>query len=223
MPVDYIGKAERLTDLDLPRIGALIGVGEDEIHAVLDVESRGRGFDSHGRVIALFEPHIFYRELGPGSKRDQAVMRGLAYSKWGSKAYPKDSYPIFEQAITIDETAACRSMSWGLPQIMGFNASLAGYQSPQLMISAFADSEAAQLEAMIKFILSAGLDDELRAHNWRGFARGYNGAGYERHGYHTKLAAAYAKWSRIKDTPWTPAPPFQPEMMGRTCPCPMSE
>lgn len=221
--IDYLGKGERLQDLDLPRIGALIEVGEDEIHAILDVESRGKGFDALGRVIMLFEPHVFWRELGPGPKRDQAVMRGLAYSKWGSKPYPKDSYPTFESACTIDENAACRSASWGLGQLMGFNASVAGYASPQLMISAFADSEANQLEAMVKFIINAGLDDELRRHDWRGFARGYNGSGYERHGYHVKLAAAYARWQRIKDTPWEPAPKYEPASMGRACPCPVSE
>lgn len=52
------GKAKRIEDIDLPRIGAMIGVGEDEIHAVLDVESAGSGFDSKGRVKMLFEPHV---------------------------------------------------------------------------------------------------------------------------------------------------------------------
>ena len=55
---------------------------------------------------------------------------------------------------------------------------------------------------MITFIINAGLDDELRRHDWRGFARGYNGSGYEKHNYHGRLAAAYAKWAKIPDTPW---------------------
>lgn len=33
----FKGEAKRLDDLDLPRIGARIGVGEDEIHALDDV------------------------------------------------------------------------------------------------------------------------------------------------------------------------------------------
>ncbi|WP_269780298.1 N-acetylmuramidase domain-containing protein [Methylobacterium sp. Leaf118] len=57
---------------------------------------------------------------------------------------------------------------------------------------------------MMRFIVDKRLDDELRAHNWAGFARGYNGSAYAQHGYHTKLAAAYAKWRKIKDTPWSP-------------------
>ena len=40
--------------------------------------------------------------------------------------------------------------------------------------------------------------------DWLGFARGYNGAGYATHGYHTKLAAAFAKWQAIPDVLLTP-------------------
>jgi len=58
---------------------------------------------------------------------------------------------------------------------------------------------------MIDFIVANGLDDDLRREDWRGFARGYNGAGYAQHGYHTKLKRAYEKWKRIPDTPFTPA------------------
>ena len=64
------------------------------------------------------------------------------------------------------------------------------------------DSEAAQLEGMVNFIKNAGLDDELRRHDWRGFARGYNGPSYAKHDYHGRLARSYAKWSKIPDTPW---------------------
>jgi hypothetical protein len=35
----FKGAAKRIEDVDLPRIGHMIGVGEDKIHAVLDVES----------------------------------------------------------------------------------------------------------------------------------------------------------------------------------------
>jgi len=198
--MNFIGKAERLSDVDLPRLGATIDVGEDEIHAVLDVECRGKGFDRKGRPVMLFEPHIFYREL-TGAERDLAVAKGLAYPKW-RRSYPKDSYPRLMEAMQINREAALRSASWGLGQIMGFNCSLCGYPSAQAMVMAFTDGEDIQLEAMIRFIVSAGIDDELRNHDWSGFARHYNGSGYAKHGYHTRLAKAYAKWSRIPDTEW---------------------
>jgi len=200
------GAAERLDDFDLPEVAARIGCGEDEIHAVLEVETRGGGYDKLGRVKMLFEPHVFWRELGAGPARDRAQRLGLAYPKWGEKPYPADSYPRLTEAMKIAPVAALRSCSWGLGQIMGFNHSSAGYQSAQGMAAHFAQSERAQLEAMVAFIEASGLDDEMRRHDWAGFARGYNGAGYAKHGYHTKLAAAFAKWAKIKDTPARPAP-----------------
>lgn len=201
--MNFNGSAARLADTDLPRIGAMIDVGEDEIHAFLDVETRGGGFDSRGRPKMLFEPHVFYRELA-GAERDAAVKAGLAYPRW-KRNYPADSYPRLEQAMAINENAALKSASWGIGQVMGFNFKLAGFRSARGMVTAFLDSEAAQLEAAVQFIISNQLDDDLRNHDWRGFARGYNGAGYEANGYHTKLAAAYAKWAKIADTPWEPS------------------
>ena len=61
--MNFFGRAERLQDADLPRIGSKVGVGEDEIHAILDVEALGKGYDRYGRPTMLREPHIFYREL----------------------------------------------------------------------------------------------------------------------------------------------------------------
>ena len=89
---DFRGEAKRLEDLDLPRIGYRIGCGEDELHAFMDVEASGSGFDPQGRPKMLFEPHVFYRNLS-GAKRDQAVEQKLAYPKWRPSTYPKDSYP----------------------------------------------------------------------------------------------------------------------------------
>src|SRR5690606_14914854 len=116
----FKGEAKRLDDVDLPRIGHQIGVGEDELHAFMDVEAAGSGFDSQGRPKMLFEPHVFYRNL-TGAKRDRAVREGLAYPKWGEKPYPKDSYPRLKKAMLIDETAALKAASWGLTQILGEN------------------------------------------------------------------------------------------------------
>jgi N-acetylmuramidase len=203
--MNFKGKAKRLDDIDLPMIGREIGVGEDEIHAVLDVEAAGSGFDKLGRPKMLFEPHVFWRELGKGPKRDKAAALGLAYPQW-KRNYPADSYPRLAQAMAIDEEAALRSASWGLGQIMGFNCQAAGYPFAKAMVLAFMDDEEAHLRAMIRFIRTNGLDDELRRHDWKGFARGYNGPGFAKNGYDRKLAAAFAKWHKIKDTP-IPASP----------------
>lgn len=204
IPKDFKGRARRLDDIDLPKIGAMIGVGEDEIHAVLDVESRGSGFDGQGRPLILFEPHIFYRLLSD-ERRRLAVQSGLAYQTWGAQPYPADSYPRLMRAMVINETAALKSCSWGRAQVLGTNYRAAGFDTVQDMVEAFCADEEAHLLAMVNFIKSAKLDGHLKAHNWERFAAGYNGPGYARNRYDTRLAAAFAKWSRIRDTSWQPA------------------
>ncbi len=199
----FVGTATPLADLDLPQAGAGIGVGEDEIHAVIDVESAGSGFDALKRPKMLFEPHRFYEALS-GARRDRAVSLGLATPIW-TRAYPPDSYPRLFQAMAIDETAALESASWGLGQILGGNHGAAGYDSPQRMVLAFVEGgEGEHLAAMVLYIAAARLDGALRRHDWAAFARGYNGPKYRENGYDAKLAARYAVWARIRDTPWSP-------------------
>lgn len=205
--MNFKGLARRLTDGDLPRIGAMIGVGEDEIHAILDVESAGSGFDSQGRPKILFEPHVFYRCL-PEHKRQQAVSAGLAYPSWIAGQYPKDSYPRLLRAMEIDEAAALKACSWGLGQVLGENHKMMGYATVQEMVVDCTLGEDKHLEMMVRFIKAKNLDVHLRAHDWARFAYGYNGSQYAKHNYHGRLASAYAKWRAIRDTPTTiPAPP----------------
>jgi len=213
--MDFKGKAKRLESVDISRIAHRIRCGEDHLHAVMEVETRGGGFDKFGRPKMLFEPHVFYREL-EGSERQQAAATGLAYERWGEQRYPSDSYPRLGQAMLINADAALRSCSWGLGQIMGFNCKIAGYPTAKAMVQGFLDDEESHLDGMVSFIISSGLDDEMRREDWRGFARGYNGAGYEKHGYHIKLKAAFDKWQRIPNTP------FEPKDIDRTAQNPNS-
>lgn len=200
----FKGAAKRLDKTDWPEIAAQIGVGEDELHAFAEVEASGSGFDAKGRVKMLFEPHVFHRELGPGKSRTAAIKAGLAYPKWKPGGYPADSYPRLMKAMAIDETAALRSASWGLGQIMGNNCRAAGYATPQKMIEAFAADEEAQLQAIVDFLKAKGLDKALRAHDWKTLEKGYNGGGFNG-AYAVKIQNAFARWQKIKDTPWNPA------------------
>lgn len=211
---DFKGAALQLDNYDLPRIGHIIGVGEDPIHAIFDVESRGEGFRSDGRPVMLREEHHFWRLLGPGKKRDRAVAEGLAYPSW-RRNYPKDSYPWLRKAIVLDERAALMSCSWGLAQIMGFNFSMCGYPNVQAFVRAMLEDEALHLEAMVRFIIAAGLDDEMRALEKattraqriaiaRVIAAKYNGPSYERNRYHIRIVDRLEWWQRKPDTPWSP-------------------
>jgi hypothetical protein len=211
----FIGPAKPIEDIDLPRIGHTIGVGEDELHAFMDTETSGSGFDSIDRPKILFEPHKFYGNLGPGRKRDAAVMDALAYPRWGEKPYPRDSYPRLFAAMRIDETAALKSCSWGLGQVMGSNFADLGFASVQHMVDAACEDEDKHLEMMVAFIKANDIDDDLRAlaalkrpttpNDCVSIVRVYNGSGYAKNNYHVKFANAHNKWRGIKDTPYTPS------------------
>lgn len=201
----FRGRAKRIDDIDLPKLGAQIGVGEDELHAFIDVETQGSGFDGRGRPRILFERHKFYQYV-PANKRKEAVDAGLASRRAGGYGRESDQYPKLMRAMKIDATAALMSCSYGLGQVMGFNHKVAGYDSVQDMVRAFMDDEENHLQASVNFIKANGLDEDLRNHNWAGFARGYNGPGYKRNRYDEKLADAFEKWARIKNTPWPQEP-----------------
>lgn len=191
--MDFNGPARPLSGEDITLIAGYLGCHVAAVHAVLKVEAAGKGFDSKGRPKMLFEPHVFWRELGKGAKRDAAAKAGLAYAKWKPGAYPADSYPRLAKAMVIDERAALRSASWGLGQVMGFNHSAAGFPSVQEMVRAMTISEGAQLYTMARFIVTNALHRHLKVRDWEAFAKGYNGSGYRKNGYHTKLKTAYDK------------------------------
>lgn len=197
--MDFTGAARKLEQSEIDSIANDLGVEPAAFRAVITVEAAGSGFDKAGRPKALFERHHFYKHLkdAPGLQAN-AVAEGLAYPKWGEKPYPKGSdavYAEIERACAIDEEAALLSTSWGLGQIMGSNYKLAGCASVQEMVSEACESEAGQLRQMASFIKKAGLQDELAAKNWPGFAKGYNGPQYAQNKYDEKLAAAYAKFA----------------------------
>lgn len=206
--MDFKAVVARLRDEDLPRIGYSIGVGEDPIHAFLDVETSGGGYDDKGRLKALYEPHRAYKNAGRVSTalRDRFVKAGLAYLTWGTKPYPADSYPRIVQACAIDETVALLSTSWGIGQVLGENFKAAGYGSVQEMLRAYlSGGEAEQLDSAVRFIKANGLDKHLRERNWTAFATGYNGPAQAKNGYAAKLEARYRFWAAKPDTVWSPA------------------
>ena len=193
---DFRGAAVKISASDFSDIAADAGIETAALRAVVAVEASGSGFDSTGRPKVLFEPHILYRQLS-GDKRDRAVEEGLAYMKWGEKPYPKGSdaqYDRINRAMEIDQSAALKSASWGLGQIMGFNHNAAGYGDVETMVLACLDSEAKHVSMMVNFIRSNNLLEWLRKKDWPRFARGYNGPGFVKNAYDVKLATAYDRF-----------------------------
>lgn len=184
----------------IDRLAAEHKVQPAVIEAVIKVESGGKAFAA-GRPIILPERHKVYALL-PAQQRAAAVKARLAapkrskanYADIGSQAKRWDFLARVADAYGAE--IACKATSWGLPQIMGFNHAMCGFKSAEAMAEAFAEGEDEQISAMMAFIASAGLMDELRSLDWAGFARGYNGAGYRDNKYDTKLADAFAASQR---------------------------
>ena len=64
--------------------------------------------------------------------------------------------------MALDSSAALASTSWGIGQIMGFNYAAAGYSSVEEMVAQLCLNEDNQLQAMARFITSAGLASALQ-------------------------------------------------------------
>lgn len=190
-----------LTEDDFKRAAQRLGCGVAEIKAVAEVESRGAGFLSDGRPKILFERHIFRRELvsaGIDVRPYERQHSELVNRKPGGYIGGSYEWNRFDEAVTIHRDAAIKSCSWGRFQIMGFNWRAAGARSVQDFVNRMYRSEGAQLDAFVSFVINEGMADELRSRNWAEFARRYNGPDYQKNKYDTKLAAAFAKFSKAK-------------------------
>jgi hypothetical protein len=190
-PAPLYGKA--LSAEGFAQVERDLGVGAAEIWTVIVVETRGYGFLKSKLPTILFERHIFSRETGGAH---DAAAPDISNSARGGYAGGQAEYDRLAKAGGLDENAALRSASWGLGQIMGFNAEELGYDSAGDMVSRMRRSEDAQLEGLKRFIIVNGLKGPLKSHDWAAFALRYNGPAYRDNRYDERLAAEYRKFSR---------------------------
>jgi hypothetical protein len=173
--------------------------GAASLWAVISVETRGFGFLPDRRPKILFERHIFdARTKG----RFRASHPDLSNPTPGGYAGGAAEYQRLKLAMVLDRTNALESASWGLGQVMGFNAASIGYADVDAMVQAFMGSETEQLLACAKFI--AGRPALLRAYeagDWERVAFYYNGQGYKKNAYDTKLQTFEATYANAADRP----------------------
>ena len=201
-PISQVLRGRPLTDADIDAAMALLGLESTSerpaLWAVLAVESRGFGFLPDRRPKILFERHIFFRETQgrfATDAPDLCAKSGGGYVGGGTEHERLARARALCEAAGLPAEAALRSASWGLGQVMGFNATAAGFSSAEDLVAQMSVSEAAQLAGMARFIRSQGLDVRLRARDWTGFARRYNGPSYWRFQYDVKLRAAFERFS----------------------------
>jgi len=183
--------SKTLTDSDIADAAAALGTDRATVLALLEVEAAGDGFLPDGRPKLRFEAHHFSR-LTEG--RFDADYPEVSAPTWDRNLYADDGageHDRLKRAMALNATAALKAASWGMPQLMGFNHDLCGFDRVDAFADEMRQSERRQLMAMVRFIQARGLEVPLQARAWREFAEGYNGPAYERHGYHTRLADAY--------------------------------
>src|SRR5271157_2013129 len=173
MATAFKGTALPLDQEGISEVTDRMGIRAAELWTVLTVETSGCGFLPDRRPKILFERHIFSRETQSrfdASNPDISDRTPGGYGAGGANQYDR-----LEQALALDRIAALRSTSWGIGQIMGFNAEIAGYNDVEALVDAMTVSENEQLRAMAGEIIRNGLHKALSAHDWPAFSRGYDG------------------------------------------------
>lgn len=193
--------SERATATTWNRYGGLVieqatrlGIDPAAAVAVLLVESKGDAFGPDGRLIIRFENHIFYQFWG--KQHEEQFRQHFSFdanTTWQGHQWRPDSngpwlpmhqldgqaneWRAFELARSFDETAALKSLSMGLPQIMGFNHATLGYPTVQAMFQDFQKDVRNHLASFFSFMEKNGLVEAVRQGDYRAFAKVYNGPG----------------------------------------------
>lgn len=165
-------------------------------------ETKGK-FDENHPDISWPTGYRKQSEIGKKDKKmsDGVVDKDDTYGDFAS------AYLRFINAFRLDAGAAMKSCSWGKFQIMGANYALCGAASVKEFVEKMCTSDAAQISLLAGFIQNKpaawkdnknkklgkkmSLHEAVKARDWALIAYNYNGAGYKKYDYDTKLKAAY--------------------------------
>ncbi len=166
---------------------------------ILDLDGPGGFIDGAFLPKILFEAHLFSADT---EGRFDRTHPAISAPEWTPALYVggQGEYARLHAAMQLDVTAALRSASWGMFQILGRNHLVCGYPTVQAFVAAMKRGEAEHLQAFVGFVKGTGLAPAFRrisgvAADCAGFARGYNGRSYAKHNYHGKIAAAVRRRS----------------------------
>ncbi len=179
----------------LEPLAAKIGIDPGVSVAVTAAESGGKGFSPDGRMIIRFENHLFWRLWGQNNTASfKARFKFNAGPKpwtghqfkfggtWKTFHGNQDAeWTVFDTARGLNDSAAKSSISMGLPQILGSNHELIGYDSVEEMFDGFSRSENIQLIGLFDFIQGPHTVSDkviaLQQQKFTNFAALYNGTG----------------------------------------------
>ena len=193
----FSGSTSPLSQAGLDAVNHALGCDPCALWSLITVETSGYGFLPSRRPKILFERHQFSRLT---QHRYDATHPGISAKEPGAYATGPDraetEYERLGEAMALDHSAALKAASWGLGQIMGFNATDVGYASVEAMVDVFCDGEDAQLDGIRRFIArNQTLSESIRSKRWPAFASIYNGPNYARNEYDSKLDHYFRQYS----------------------------
>src|ERR1700722_8342915 len=188
---DFLDRGEPLSPRGVAEAAALLGVPPAILWTVVTVETAGCGFLRDRRPVVLFERHESRRRT---AGRHDASFPDISGPPGGYGPGAANQHDRLAKAIGLDSRAALESTSWGLGQIMGYNAGTAGHADAASMVEQFCRGEDAQLLGMARFIRNNKLPLDLNRLAWADFARGYNGPAYAKNRYDQKLSEVHARF-----------------------------
>lgn len=190
-------KAPAITDDDIKALASEMTVEPATLRGIRRVEAPRGSYDDTGMVTNLYERHVFARNTVPPGRFNKTApaISGGAYGPGGYGSYA-GQFDKLASACALDPHAALEACSWGAFQVLGENWEGMEYASPLDMVQRLVASEFAHLDSFARFVRMNSLEDELRAcragdpASCVPFVSRYNGPGYKRFNYHTKLAKA---------------------------------
>lgn len=194
---DARSRYQSLTDEDFRMVAEELGVEVAAMKAVVEIEAgkQMKGFWAPGVPVVNFDRSMYNRfRRGSGSQAGDKT----AKVPDGLSGYALKEWTQLVNARRVNARGADMGTFWGMFQIGGFNYKLCGCSSIEEFVKLMSYSELEQLELFAAFLVNTGMIHDLRAKNWASFARKYNGAGYARRGYHTRMATAYRKYRQLQ-------------------------
>lgn len=193
---DIATRYDKLTEEDFRLVAQELGVEVAAIKAVVIIEAgtQMKGFWAPGIPVINFDRSMYNRfrsKAGGKPAKGESVPAGLT-------GYARQEWTLLINARKVNDRGANMGTFWGMFQIGGFNYKLCGCETVDEMVKLMSDSELQQLELFAAFIKNSGMLSALKSKNWAEFARKYNGPGYARRGYHTRMANAYSKFKNQK-------------------------
>lgn len=190
---DSLSRYNGLTDEDFQLVASELGVEIAAIKAVVSIEagSRMRGFWAPAVPVVNFDSKMYARFKGKAGVPEKALNDTVP---GGLTGYALREWTQLVNARKTDCRAANMGSFWGMFQIGGFNYRKCGCETVDEFVELMSYSELEQLELFAAFITNGGMLTDLRNKNWAGFSRKFNGPGYVRRNYHTRMAAAYKKY-----------------------------